>query len=115
MGYFQNQRQEMIQIFGTRWLPFEEEIGDCSDAARGYGMHGLPCFYNEEQDMLVEDKSMIGQYSSDGCIRLLKEDIEEVYSIVISRETIVDIKQDLNEWQPPKPFKYEEDRRVITQ
>lgn len=96
-GYFQNQRVEMIQVFGSRWLPFEEEIENCSDSAKGYGIHGVPCQYDEEHDVLVEDDAGVGVHNSDGCIRLRRDDIEELFSIVISRPTVIEIVKDMND------------------
>jgi lipoprotein-anchoring transpeptidase ErfK/SrfK len=91
VGYFQNQPVEMIQIFGTRWLPFKEEIGDCAKPAKGYGIHGAPCALDMESKELKEDMQSIGRYDSDGCVRLSKQDVEELFSIVITRPTIVEI------------------------
>lgn len=94
VGHFQNQPIEMIQVFGTRWLPFKEEIADCSKPAKGYGIHGAPCVLDEQTQELKEMRESIGQFDSDGCIRLLKEDIEELFSIVITRPTIVEVVKD---------------------
>lgn len=38
-GFFHDQKTEMIRIFGTRWLPF--------DQGRGLGIHGLPWIEGE--------------------------------------------------------------------
>ncbi len=46
---------------GTRWMGFDKP---------GYGIHGT-----------IEPKS-IGTQASEGCIRMLNEDVEELYSIV---------------------------------
>lgn len=94
IGHFQNQPIEMIQVFGTRWLPFKEEIGDCAKPAKGYGIHGAPCLLDPESKELKEMTDSIGQFDSDGCVRLLKEDVEELFSIVITRPTIVEIVKD---------------------
>jgi hypothetical protein len=93
-GYFHNEKVEMIKIFGTRWIPFKEAMGECSDIAKGYGLHGLPCDINPETKEVVERVDLLGKYDSDGCIRLAKDSIEELYSIVISRPTIVEIVED---------------------
>ena len=94
VGYFQNQTIEMIQVFGTRWMPFKEEIGECQKPAKGYGIHGAPCYMDQDNKDLIEMKDSIGQFDSDGCLRLLKEDVEELFSIVITRPTIVEIVKD---------------------
>lgn len=89
-NFFQNQRTEMIQVFGTRWLPFDKEIGECTDGARGYGLHGLPFRVSENGD-LVEEIELQGTQTSDGCLRLKKSDIEELFSIVITKPTTIEI------------------------
>lgn len=93
-GYFQDEQTEMIQVFGTRWIPFGEEIGECSDGYQGFGIHGAPWDYNEESDSLVEDRASVGRYDSDGCIRLLQEDMEELFAIVVSKPTVIEIVKD---------------------
>lgn len=89
--YYQNQKTQMIEVFGTRWMPFDQEIENCTDSARGYGIHGVPCTYDKEKDQLIEVENSVGNYSSDGCIRLRKDDVEELFSIVITKPTIVEI------------------------
>jgi lipoprotein-anchoring transpeptidase ErfK/SrfK len=101
MGYFQDQQMEMIRVFGTRWMPFDKEIGGCSDGAKGYGIHGAPWLNNLENGKLVEDRDKIGKYESDGCIRLFSEDIEEIFAIVISKPTIVELVKDFKEAKLP--------------
>lgn len=100
-GYFQDSEVEMVQVFGTRWIPLSEQIDGEGDNPRGYGFHGSPWIYNEEADAYVEDLETIGKYSSDGCIRLSREDIEELYSIVITKPTIVEIVSDYKEADMP--------------
>lgn len=108
LGYFQDKQIEMIKIFGTRWIPFEKEISDCSDCAKGYGIHGAP-WINDEGGELFEDRSRVGKYDSDGCIRLYSEDIEELFSIVISRNTTVELVDDFaNADLPLKEAKIDE-------
>lgn len=92
--YFQNQKTHMIEVFGTRWIPFEKEIENCSDSAKGYGIHGVPCIYDAEKGTLTESENMLGTYSSDGCIRLRKDDVEELFAIIITKPTIVEIVKD---------------------
>jgi len=95
--YFQNQKTHMIEVFGTRWLPFERELENCSDSAKGYGIHGVPCNYEPETEVLSEMENILGTYTSDGCIRLKKDDIEELFSIVITKPTIVEIVKNKSE------------------
>lgn len=96
MGRYKNQRVELITVFGTRWIPFEKEIKDCSEPAKGFGIHGTP-WIRDENDKLSDDTSSIGDYYSAGCIRLKSFDIEELYSIISSRDAVVEIVRDFND------------------
>lgn len=99
MGYFKNKKIEMIQVFGTRWIPFEEEIDGCSEPAKGFGLHGSP--WTIEKGNLIEDRTHIGKYDSDGCIRLNAEDVEEIFSIVITKPTYIHITPSFSEANLP--------------
>lgn len=100
MGYFQEQKVEMLRVFGTRWIPFAEEVGDCSEPAKGLGVHGAP-YVEDSSGQLTEDTSPIGKYESDGCIRLASKDIEEIFSIVITKPTHVLLVNDFHEANLP--------------
>ncbi len=93
-GYFQGDRVEMIRHFGTRWIPFEKEIKNCSAPAKSYGIHGVP--WTKEPNGWHEDCSSLGKSASDGCIRLKTSDVEELYSIISSRplSTTIEITHD---------------------
>ena len=93
-GFFNHKKVEMIRVFGSRWIPFEKEIYGCTAPAKGLGIHGLPWIENEKTGKLEEDQSSIGMYESDGCIRLKTDDIEELYSIVISQPTYIHLVAD---------------------
>lgn len=95
MGFFQDQKVEMIRVFGTRWIPFEKEIENCTEMAKGFGLHGAP-WVLDEKGQLVEERKLVGQYDSDGCIRLLSEDIEEIFSIIITKPTVVELIKDFH-------------------
>jgi hypothetical protein len=88
-GYFQDDKVEMIRVFGTRWIPFDKEVEGKGEQVKGLGIHGLP--WLEATDGLVEDRSKIGKYDSDGCIRMASEDVEEIFAIVITKPTTVEI------------------------
>ena len=90
-SYFQKQKTHMIEVFGTRWIPFGEEVEGCTDSAKGYGIHGLPFVYNKEEDSYKEDIAQLGEYSSDGCVRLSQRDMEELFSIIITKPTYIEI------------------------
>lgn len=101
MGIFQEKKSEMIRVFGTRWIPFEKEIENCSEYAKGFGIHGAPWITDPVTGALVEDKSKIGKYDSDGCIRLSQEDMEELFAIVITKPTTVELVHDFQEAKIP--------------
>lgn len=99
-GFFQDEKIEMIRVFGTRWLPFGQEIEGCTAPAKGYGLHGTP-WEEGVNGELVEDVSKIGKYESDGCIRLKASDIEEIFAIVITKPTTVEIVKDFKDAKLP--------------
>ncbi len=95
LGFFQDNKIEMIRVFGTRWIPFELETEGCSEPAKGLGLHGAP-WVLDASGQLVEDKSKIAKYDSDGCIRLAAQDMEEIFSIVITKPTTVELVTDFH-------------------
>jgi hypothetical protein len=101
MGLFQEKQTEMMRIFGTRWIPFEGAEGNCTEPAKGLGLHGAPWNLDSAAGKLVEDRSKIGQYDSDGCIRLSSEDMEEIFAIVITKPTHVHLVRSLQDAQLP--------------
>ena len=101
MGMFQDNEAEMIQIFGTRWIPFGDELEGCTMGSRGYGLHGNPWLPDSDTGNLHECRDLIAKPESDGCIRLNQEDIEELFSIVITKPTTIDIVKSLEDAQLP--------------
>lgn len=95
-GPYQGRKVELITVFGTRWIPFESEVSNCTAPAKGFGIHGTPWNINA-QGMMVEGEEGVGKYESDGCIRLITPDIEELFAIIISRPTTVEIVRDFSE------------------
>ncbi|MCB1110050.1 MAG: L,D-transpeptidase [Chlamydiia bacterium] len=100
-GYFQDEEVEMVRVFGTRWIPFSEELSGEGDNPRGYGFHGAPWVFDVGTETYSEDLTTIGNYASDGCIRLSQSDIEELYAIVITKPTVVEIVTDFHDAQVP--------------
>jgi hypothetical protein len=95
-GTFQDRSIEMIRVFGTRWIPFE--IDQSSSApSKGYGLHGAPWDIDRASGDWVEKRDCIGKYESDGCIRLTVEDMEELFSIVITKPTVVEVVKHFSE------------------
>ncbi|MCE2983278.1 MAG: L,D-transpeptidase [Parachlamydia sp.] len=89
-GIYHGKKIEMITVFGTRWIPFEKEIGSVTAPAKGFGLHGTPWQRNAAGD-LVDSGEGIGNYESDGCIRLRTSDMEEIFSIIITKPTTIEI------------------------
>lgn len=93
MGHHKGEKIEMISVFGTRWIPFEKEIGATTGPAKGLGIHGVPWVKNNNGDW-TQDLSSLGHYESDGCIRMASEDVEEVFAIVLTKPTYVELVKD---------------------
>jgi hypothetical protein len=90
-GFFHDQKTEMIRVFGTRWIPFDQEVGGSFESAKGYGINGAPWIVDPKSGKLVENRDVIGRFDSDGCIRMYLEDIEELFSIVVTKPTFVHV------------------------
>lgn len=101
MGFFQEKKVEMIKIFGTRWIPFEKELENCTESAKGLGIHGAPWTQDTVSGNLIEDKSKIGKNESDGCVRLAQEDMEELFAIIITKPTTIEIVRNFQEANLP--------------
>ena len=85
VGNFQGQPREMVTIFGKRWIPLEREMAQCTGSCRGLGIHGVPWFKHPATGEYIENRACIGNYESSGCIRLLGEDVEEVFAVIVSK------------------------------
>lgn len=92
MGFHQETQVEMVRVFGTRWIPL--------DQAKGYGLQGAP-WIQDANGKWVESRDLIGAYDSDGCIRLSTEDIEELFSVVLTKQTFIEIVKDFHEAKLP--------------
>ncbi len=57
-------------VLGTRWMGLEDIEQDKELVTQGIGIHG------------TSDESSIGKESSEGCIRMLNRDVEELYDII---------------------------------
>ncbi len=100
MGLFQDKQIEMVRAFGTRWIPFEQEIEGCTAPSKGFGIHGAP-WDSGPAGQLVENRASIGTHDSDGSINMTLEDMEELFSIVITKPTIVEITKNFKEARLP--------------
>ncbi len=103
-GFHNGEKVELISVFGTRWVPFEQEIADCTEPAKGLGIHGVPWVIDPKSSQWREDTNNtngLGKHLSDGCIRMATADIEELFSIIISRPTTVELVRNFYEATPP--------------
>ncbi len=96
-GYYNEKQVEMVRVFGTRWIPMDQE----GDLAKGYGLQGAPWIEDSASKQLIENRSVIGAYDSDGCVRMSSEDIEELFSIVLTKPTFMIIVKDFHEAKLP--------------
>lgn len=112
MGIRNGESFEMIKTFGTRWIPFEKEISGCTAAAKGFGIHGLPWTLqiNGEQ---AQDNSSLGKYQSDGCIRLDTVDIEELFAIIITKPTVIELVRDFHDASEMTKISTEENTAIL--
>lgn len=97
MGTHKGHRIELMQVFGTRWIPFDKEITGCTEPAKGFGIHGAPFVRASSDAPLTEDASSIGTWASDGCVRLRQQDVEELFSVISTRKSFVEIIPDFRE------------------
>lgn len=100
LGFHNGKQIEMMRVFGTRWIPFEKEVSGCTSPAKGFGIHGAPWVVDAKGE-LTEDTSSLGKYESDGCVRLASGDIEELFSIIITKPTFVELVKDFHEAKLP--------------
>jgi hypothetical protein len=100
-GLFHDKTVEMIRVYGTRWIPFEKEIESCTEKAKGFGLHGAPWVDGKTKGQLIERRDLVGNYTSDGSIRLYSEDIEELFSIVITKPTYIILVKNLKDAHLP--------------
>lgn len=98
---YKGQETAMIGVFGTRWIPFEQEIAGCTAPAKGLGIHGCPWVLHSTTNQVVEDTSGINHHTSDGCIRLATADMEELYAVIVSRPTTVLLVADFFDAEVP--------------
>lgn len=92
-GFHKGKRVEMMRVFGSRWIPFERELEKCSEPAKGFGLHGVPWTPGPD-GLLREDRSSLSCYDSDGCIRLADADIKELFAIILTKPTTIEVVKD---------------------
>jgi hypothetical protein len=99
-GLYKNEKCEMITVFGKRWIPLQDVIEGNIVSCKGIGIHGAPFRRNEEGE-LVELLECIGQYASNGCVRVRGEDMEELFALIVSRPSFIHIEQDFSQIRLP--------------
>lgn len=92
-GEFRGVEREIIGVFGKRWMPLGEPLANCTGPSKGLGIHGVP-WRRDSEGTLYEVRDCIGDYQSGGCIRLYTEDVEELFSIVVTKPTYIHIVPD---------------------
>lgn len=100
-GTFKKEEKEMVSVFGKRWIPLEREIANCTESCKGLGFQGVPWMRQSDKQEYVENRECIGHYESGGCIRLLTEDIEELFAVVVSKPCYAHIVKDFKEAKLP--------------
>lgn len=101
MGHFNNEKVEMVTVFGTRWIPFGEELENCSAPAKGFGLHGTPLIRNPSTGKFEENLSGIGRFDSDGCVRVSQVEMEELFAIIVSRPTVIELVNNFHDAKLP--------------
>ena len=90
MGNYKGQKIEMRTVFGTRWIPFDKEINAIPGSAKGIGLHGMP-WIKTSDGKWQQDLASLGKYESDGCIRMASDDIEEIFAIIITKPSFIEL------------------------
>lgn len=101
VGHFQDKKLEMVQVFGTRWIPFDQPLDNATAPSKGYGIYGAPWMPLGENHQLIENRECIGKYDTDGGIRMLSEDVEELFAIILTKPTFIEIVQDFKNGKLP--------------
>ena len=100
MGFYQEQQVEMIRIFGTRWIPLDQGLDPATAPVKGYGLQGAP-WTAADNGQMVENREAIGGYASNGGILLNSEDIEELFAIILTKPTFIEIVKDFHATKLP--------------
>lgn len=99
-GIHNGQKVELMRVFGTRWIPFDKEIRNTTAQAKGLGLHGAPWMENDKGDF-VQNTSSIGKHDTDGCICLSTDDMEELFAIIITKPTTIELVKDFYDAELP--------------
>lgn len=81
--------EEPAKLFGTRAIPLEIEGG----GKKEFAVHGVP-WVRDSFGQWEENKELISSSSDEKGICLSREDMEELFAIVIPKPTFVDVVRD---------------------
>lgn len=101
VGFFKDQKVEMVSVFGTRWIPVHEAVEGSSSFTKGYGLHGAPWMLDSKVGQFVENREIIGKCESDGSVLLSAEDMEELFAIIITKPSYLMVVKDFREARLP--------------
>lgn len=94
-GFYKGNKINMISVFGSRWIPFDKALKNCTAPAKSFGIHGNP--WEEKKGVFIENISGIGHHISDGCIRLNESDITTLFAIIAApRTTLIELVPDVS-------------------
>lgn len=82
--------EEKAKRYGTRAIPIE-----CAEDQE-LMIHGAP-WSVDEMGLSREEREYVGHYSTEGGICLFREDVEELFSIIITKPTFVEIVRDFRD------------------
>lgn len=88
------QELELVQVYGTRYIPFGNDYTVC-------GIQGVPQFMDSKTGQMIESDNFIGQHATSGNISMRANDLEELFSIVTSRSSSIQIVKDFSEAELP--------------
>ena len=77
-GFFQDKQVDMVEVFGTRWIPFIDAKGNST----GLGLQGVGWEVDKESGIWREKSGYVGKASTEGCIWMHQEDIEALFAII---------------------------------
>lgn len=98
-GIYKDKQIEMVRVFGSRWIPIEKKIEEGIQPLKGYGIHGVAWEFDPKKESYVE--RVLGKYETDGALELATEDMEELFAIVISKPTTLEIVKHFKEAKLP--------------
>ncbi|MEM8628498.1 MAG: L,D-transpeptidase [Chlamydiota bacterium] len=100
MGYALEEKVEMVRVFGTRRLPCKPVEQRGEQAGHAFAIQGLPQLEGSQRDC-GEDANMLAKGRSGKAVQMARQDIEELFAIVITKPTFVHVVSDFYEAKLP--------------